>query len=256
MRIRMTLLGTGTSVGVPMLGCDCPGCTSDDPRDNRWRASALLQWEGCTVVIDLTPEFRLQMLRAGVTSLDAVLLTHCHADHIHGLDDVRPYGFLRKDPIPFYADGHTSEHIRTHFPYIWSPRAQGGGIPRIELRPVAEPFPVGGVEIVPVPVLHGEMPILGFRVGDMAYLTDCSAIPETSLPLLEGVRTLFLDAVRYKPHPTHFHLDAAIDAARRVGAERTFFTHLNHDFVHAALERECPPGMAPAYDGMVVDVRA
>jgi len=252
MQIELTVLGSGTSTGVPMLACRCPACTSADPRDKRFRASALLCWQGATVVVDTTPEFRLQMLRANAHSLDAVLLTHNHADHVHGFDDLRSYTFGGKNPIPVYASEETLAWVRGHFRYIWEAKQIGGGLPRVELIPVSEPFDVCGVRIVPVPVKHGILDVYGYRIGDIAYISDVSHIPAESMELLRGVRSLFLDAVRYKPHATHFHLEAAIDAARRIGARQTYLTHLNHDFVHSRLARELPDGIAPAYDGLVV----
>lgn len=253
--LDMILLGTGTSVGIPMVGCGCAVCRSDDPRDRRHRASALLRWNETVAVIDTTPEFRLQMLRERIDRLDAVLLTHNHADHVHGLDDVRPFCFRRPEPIPVYGDEHAIHWVRKHFAYIWEATQQGGGLPKIELRVAGAPFELDSVTITPLPAWHGITPVLGYRVGDMAYLTDVSRIPDETFALLEGVRTLILDAVRYEPHETHFHVDAAIAASRRVGAEATWFTHLSHHISHARLESETPDGMGPAWDGLRIAVR-
>lgn len=251
---RLTFLGTGTSVGVPMVGCSCPACTSADPRDNRLRSSVLLEWHDGTsprvAVIDTTPELRLQLLRERVSRLDAVLITHNHADHIHGLDDVRPFCFRQDERIPVYGRDDTLAWTRQHYAYVWEAVEVGGGLPRIDLFPVREAFTVRGLPVTPLEVLHGQRPIYGYRFGNCAYISDVSQIPEETFRQLEGVDTLILDAVRYKPHKTHFHLEAAVAAARRVGARQTYFTHMNHDFLHGKLSDELPSGMAPAYDGL------
>jgi len=252
MDIEITILGSGTSTGVPMLACDCATCTSDDPRDRRYRASLLVRWADHAVVIDTTPEFRLQMLRAGVCQLDAVLLTHTHADHVHGLDDLRPYSYRHGRAIPVYGAPDTLAWVRRHFSYIWEATQAGGGLPKIELLPVTGPFTAAGLPVLPIPVRHGALEVYGYRIGDMAYLSDVSEIPEPAWPLLRGLRLFIVDAVRYRPHATHFHLDAAVAVARRVGAALTVFTHLNHDFLHRRLEAELPAGMVPAYDGLVL----
>lgn len=254
--IKLTFLGTGTSVGVPMVGCLCPACTSDDPRDRRYRASVLLQWSKATVVVDTTPEFRLQMLRAGVMKLDAVLYTHNHADHIHGLDDVRPFCFLHDTEIDVYGDPHTIGYLREHYDYFWNAPQKGGGLPRVAMHATEDPFEIAGVTVIPVPVLHGRVPIYGYRIGDCAYITDVSEIPPSSMKLIEGVRTFIVDAVRYQPHSTHFNVEEAVNVARIVGAEQTYLTHMNHDIVHADLERELPESFAPACDGLEVTIHA
>ena len=254
--IELNILGSGTSTGIPMLGCDCETCTSEDPRDRRFRSSLLLRWRDTVVVIDTTPEFRLQMLRARCQSLDAVLLTHCHADYVAGLDDVRPFSFGNSRRIPVYGNAENLGLIKKRFDYVWNAPQIGGGLPKIELRPVTDPFVIDQVEIVPVPIQHGIISIYGYRVGNMAYISDVSAIPESSMALLQGVEILIIDAVRYRPHATHFHLDAAIEASRAIGAKQTYFTHLNHDFLHRRLAAELPAGMAPAYDGLLLEARA
>ncbi len=270
----LTFLGTGTSVGVPMVGCSCPACRSTDPRDNRMRSSVLMQWHepipdasaendslnqpdqpeqiARTAVIDTTPEFRLQLLREKIMRLDAVLVTHNHADHIHGLDDVRPFCFLHKISIPIYGPPNALEWIRKHYAYIWESIQKGGGLPKVDLYPVENDFDLFGLRVTPLPVMHGILPIYGYRFGDCAYISDVSKIPDETFSLLKGLKTLIVDAVRYLPHSTHFHLDAAIDAARRIGAEQTYFTHMNHDFIHERLCQELPESMAPAYDGLKI----
>jgi phosphoribosyl 1,2-cyclic phosphate phosphodiesterase len=239
-----------------MIGCDCETCTSTDPRDARFRSSVLVEWHRGRVVVDTTPEFRLQMLRAHVNRLDAVLLTHNHADHVQGLDDIRQFNFRTGEAMPVYATRATLDWVRRRFDYVWDALQVGGGLPRLDLVPVDGPFTVAGLRIVPIPVKHGLLDVLGFRFGDFAYISDVSEIPDSSYALLEGVRTLVLDAVQYRPHRTHFHLDAAIAASRRVGAARTYLTHLNHRFLHRRLAAQLPPAITPAHDGLVVEEAA
>ncbi len=254
MLLSLTILGSGTSVGIPMVGCSCAACTSTDPRDRRMRSSVLLQWTDTVVVIDTTPEFRMQMLRANVKRLDAVLLTHNHADHVHGLDDVRPFCFLQNTTIPVYGNEPTLGWVREHYSYVWNAPQKGGGLPRISLEVVDRPFTINGVSFTPLPVMHGILPVYGYRVGDLAYIPDVSEIPESTYPLLANLNTLIIDAVRFRPHSTHFHVARSIEEGRRIGAGTTIFTHLNHDIVHARLERELPDGFALAHDGMVMEI--
>lgn len=250
--LRFTVLGSGTSNGVPMPACTCPTCRSTDPRDRRFRASLCVQCDTATVVVDTTPEFRLQALRAGLQSLDAVLITHTHADHVNGFDDLRSFTCHAAQPLPVYGRAEDMAWIRQRFGYIWNPPQKGGSLPKVDLRPVATPFAVGPLPVIPVPLLHGCLEVYGYRFGDLAYLTDVSSIPEASFDLLRNLRVLILDAVRYRPHATHFHLEAAMQTARRIGAQRTIFTHLSHDFLHERLENELPPDMIAAYDGLRV----
>ena len=252
--MKVTFLGTGTSHGVPMIGCTCAVCTSSDPRDARWRPSIYIEADaGPKLLVDTGPDLRMQALRFGVTRVDAILYTHGHADHVVGLDEVRRFNALQRGAIPCYADATTIDEIRGMFSYIFDPRTpKGGGIPDLTFTQIDGPLNVGGTGILPVPVYHGERPILGFRIGRFAYLTDCSRIPESSWPLLEGLDIVVLDALRERPHPTHFSLDEAVAAARRLGARQTFFTHIAHDLGHAATCAKLPPSMALAYDGQMV----
>lgn len=254
--IELTFLGTGTSVGVPMVGCRCRGCTSTDPRDRRMRSSVLLRWPERTVVIDTTPDFREQMLAHSVMDLDDVLFTHNHADHIHGLDDVRPICFLHDKEIDLYGDPRSLGYIEHHYDYIWHAPQKGGGLPRVRLFPITEAVELGGVSFLPVPVWHGKLPVYGYRFGDCAYISDVSDIPAESMALLGGLKTFIVDAVRYRPHTTHFHVEEAVEVARAVGAEQTYLTHMNHDILHAELAASLPEGIAPAHDGLSLTVHA
>jgi len=253
---RVTFLGTGTSHGVPMIGCDCDTCRSSDPRDRRLRPSIYLEVpDGPRVLVDASPDLRQQALTHGIRRVDAVLFTHGHADHILGLDELRRFNAVQGGPIPCYADAATWETLRHTFSYVFDGRArQGGGIPQLVPREISGPFDVGGIEVVPVPLLHGRTPILGFRFGRFAYLTDCSALPDDSWVLVRDVDTLVIDALRHKPHPTHFTVAEAIAAAERVGARRTLFTHMCHDLPHAATCARLPAGVELSYDGLVLDV--
>lgn len=239
-----------------MIGCACATCRSADPRDRRWRPSVLISLDdGARLLIDTATDLRAQALAFGVTRVDAILFTHSHADHILGLDEVRRFNMLQGAAIPCYGDAKTLADIRDTFRYMFDPTTpRGGGVPQIAMNPIGGPFAIGGREVVPVPVMHGARSILGFRVGAFAYLTDCSAIPDASWSLLEGLDTLVLDALRDRPHPTHFTVAQAVDAARRAGAARTFFTHICHDLPHAATCERLPPGMALAYDGLELTV--
>ncbi len=254
--MRVTFLGTGTSSGVPVVGCDCSTCRSENPRDHRWRPSIYVELsDGTRVLVDTTPDFRSQALRFGVTGLDVILFTHYHADHIMGLDDVRPINFRVRRAIPCLGDASTLMALRRIFSYVWDPAAQkGGGLPRLQLFEVTGRFSLGAADVVPVPLLHGTHPILGYRLDSFAYLTDCSAIPDSSWSLLEGIDTLVIDALRHKPHPTHFTLAQAVEAAARIGARQTYFTHMCHDLPHAETDEALPDGVQLAYDGLVVQL--
>jgi phosphoribosyl 1,2-cyclic phosphate phosphodiesterase len=252
---RVTFLGTGTSHGVPMIGCACATCRSDDPKDRRSRPSIYIQLRsGRTVLVDTTPDLRSQALAAGLARVDAILFTHGHADHLMGLDEVRRFNAMQREAIPCYGDAATLGEIRRTFAYIFESRQPGGGIPQVNLFPIAGPFCIGDQEIVPVPVLHGTRTILGYRVGGFAYLTDCSGIPEESWALLEGLDVLVLDALRDRPHPTHFTVAQSLEVVERLRPGRTWFTHLCHDLPHQATNRRLPAGVELAYDGLQLDI--
>jgi len=248
-----------------MIGCRCAVCRSEDPRDRRTRPSILLEIGGdrasplaraaSFVLVDTSTDLRAQALAYGVERVDAILFTHSHADHIMGLDEVRRYNGLQRESIPCFGDERTLADLRRTFAYIFDPPpVAAGGIPQLSLFRIGGPFSLGGLEFVPVPIMHGTRPVLGFRVGAFAYLTDCSAIPDASWALLRGVRTLVIDALRDRPHPTHFTVADAIDASARIGAARTHLTHICHDLPHAATCARLPRGVELAYDGLRLEI--
>ncbi len=261
----LTFLGTGTSMGVPTLGCGCAVCTSTDPNDRRLRTSVLVHWrdgEGDAapermVVIDTGPDFRQQAMRAGMTHVDAVFYTHSHADHILGLDDLRPLSFVnfkKSGAVPLYADAETRRTLERIFSYTFSPDSRYPTRAKVVLHDVEAGGVVHGVRFTAVPVLHGELPITGYRFGRVAYLTDVSKIPESSFALLEGVDVLVVAALRHQPHPSHATVQQAVRWAKRIGARETWFTHISHELGHAATNASLPEGMALAYDGLTVPV--
>ena len=252
---RVTFLGTGTSHGVPMIGCGCATCHSTDPRDKRLRPSIYVEVEGGpAVLVDTGTDLRQQALTFGVARVDAILFTHSHADHIMGLDEVRRFNAAQRGAIPAYADERTAADLRRTFHYIFQPPAErGGGVPQIDLHTIDGPFDCHGLMVVPVPVFHGSRPILGFRFGGFAYLTDCNRIPDQAWPLLDELDVLVLDALRHRPHPTHFTVAQALDVASRVRPRQTYLTHICHDLPHAATNASLPPGVELAYDGLVIE---
>jgi phosphoribosyl 1,2-cyclic phosphate phosphodiesterase len=254
--LQITFLGTGTSHGVPMIGCECATCRSEDPRDRRLRPSLLIRAaDETSLLVDAGPDLRAQALTHRINRVDAIIFTHGHADHILGLDDVRRYNSLMARPMRLFADALTLDEIKRMFGYAFDPGTpKGGGIPQLELVDVQGPFSVGTLQVVPVPIWHGKRLILGLRLGRFAYLTDCSAIPDESWGLLEGVEVVVLDALRHRPHSTHFSLEQAIAASRRIAARQTYFTHMCHDLPHAATNAQLPPGMALAYDGLQLNI--
>ena len=253
---RVTFLGTGTSHGVPMIGCACATCHSPDPRDRRLRPSIVVEVHGGpSVLVDTSTDLRQQALAAGLARVDAILFTHSHADHVMGMDEIRRFNVLQKSPIPAYADARTAEDLRRTFSYAFrGPDEKGGGVPQIDLRTIDGPLVVHGVSVTPVPILHGQRPILGFRFGNFAYLTDCSAIPEESWALLEGLDILVLDALRHKKHPTHFTVEEAVAAIATIQPRRALLTHICHDLPHEETNRGLPSGVELAYDGLQLDV--
>ena len=254
--VRVLFLGTGTSHGVPMIGCTCGVCRSPDPRDQRLRPSVYVECDdGTCLLVDTTPDLRLQALRHALRRVDAILFTHSHADHIMGLDEVRRFNVLSGGPIPAYGDARTMADLRRIFAYAFDPDVpRGGGLPDLRLAVLEGPCCIGRQDVIPVPVWHGSRMIYGFRLGRFAYLTDCSAVPAASMPLLTGLETLVIDALRRRPHPTHLSLDQAVALARQIGAPATYFTHIAHDLSHAEASATLPPGMALAHDGLAIDI--
>jgi phosphoribosyl 1,2-cyclic phosphate phosphodiesterase len=259
--MKLTFLGTGTSFGIPVVGCDCATCTSADSRDRRTRHGALIEGDdGRRLLIDTPPELRLQLLAAGVPGVDAVWYTHCHADHVHGIDDVRVFSSQSDQPLPVYASADCAAVLASRFDYVFDRSRQalpGTSKPEAALH-VVEPYrevEVAGFRVLPLPVPHGDVEVMGLRIGGLGYITDAKRLPERALEALRGVRVLVLNALWYgRPHPTHFNVEEAVEAARAVGAERTFLTHLSHRVRHAELEASLPPGIDPAYDGLKVEV--
>jgi phosphoribosyl 1,2-cyclic phosphate phosphodiesterase len=257
--VRLIVLGSGTSFGVPQIGCRCPTCTSADPRDRRTRTGALIETHGKRLLIDTPPELRLQLVAAGVDRVDAVLFTHAHADHVHGIDDLRALSVRQGAMLPAYGSRDTMAELAAKFPYIFDPSiVVPAGTSKPELAPhVMEPgasASVAGVPVLALSLPHGDTPVFGYRVGAVAYLTDVKAIPDAAVPALAGLEVLVLNALLTRPHPLHLSIPEAVAAAQRIGARRTFFTHLTHEFTHSALAAMLPAGIAPAYDGLVIDV--
>jgi len=261
----LTFLGTGTSMGVPTLGCDCAVCTSPDPRDTRLRPSILVQWptgqadqtDQRTVLIDTGPDFREQAMRNALKRVDAVFYTHSHADHILGLDDLRPLSFAsyrEHGPIPLYVTPETRAVLENIYSYTFSPDSKYIHRARVALHNIEDGADVKEVRFEPIPVFHGDLPITGYRFGRVAYLTDVSFIPEATFPLLEGLDTLVISALRHQPHPSHATVDQAVRWATRIGAEHTWFTHISHDLGHEETNANLPAGMALAHDGLTVPV--
>ena len=252
--MEVLFLGTGTSTGVPQIGCSCPVCMSADPRNKRLRVSVFVQTDsGFHILVDTTPDLRQQALRYGIKRVDAVLFTHAHADHIFGVDDLRKFNRSRDHELPCYGDRDTIESIENMFGYSMNHK-WGGAKPLIGTHTVAEPFELGDVEVVPVPLQHGAGSATGYRMGAFAYLTDCNGVPEESYELVTDLDVLVLDALRHKPHPTHFSISQALEVIERINPRRALLTHLTHDIDHETVSRSLPPGVELAYDGLELSV--
>lgn len=254
MSLKLLFLGTGTSVGVPMIGCDCAVCTSDDRRNHRARTSAFISDGDTHIVIDTAPEFRIKALEHGLRKLDAVLFTHAHADHLFGFDDVRRFNQIQGSTMPVYGSPETLAGVGHIFSYAFGPVQPGGTKPDIELHPVTETFSVGSLRITPIPVWHGRLEVTGFRIGSLAYVTDVSEVPGSSLDRLRGLDVLVLGALRQRPHPTHMTISEALEIIEEVKPGRAFLTHLSHEVDHAAVNSALPHNVNLAYDGLQVDI--
>jgi phosphoribosyl 1,2-cyclic phosphate phosphodiesterase len=251
--MKVTFLGSGTSVGVPVPRCTCQVCTSTDPRDQRLRSSILVESDGQTVMIDCGPDFRQQALRVGLQHIDAILLTHLHYDHCGGLDDLRPYAYAAD--LPVYAEAYVGDILRDKYDYIFVRRYPG--VARIDLRTVTPevPFTIGRLCVTPLRLMHGRLPIVGYRIGALAYLTDCTEIDEAAYPLLEGIDTLIIDALRWKSHPTHMNVEQALAVVDRLHPRHTYFTHISDGMgLHRETDARLPEGVHLAYDGLVLEV--
>jgi len=252
--LRVTFLGTGTSVGIPVITCQCDVCTSDDPRNQRLRASILFEWEhegrAVRVLVDTATDFRQQALRSGIERLDAVLYTHGHADHILGLDELRIFNFVHRMSIPLYGDGPTLETLRRVFAYAFDPKAIG--VPQLELREIGSSLELFGVRIEAIPLGHGDTTVQAYRVGNFAYATDCNHISKDAAARLQGLDVLVLDSLRRRPHRSHFGVDQALQEVERLRPRKTYLTHLSHDLEHAALEEELPREVRVAHDELVL----
>ncbi|MCK6617540.1 MAG: MBL fold metallo-hydrolase [Cyclobacteriaceae bacterium] len=253
--MTITFLGTGTSQGVPVIGCTCEVCSSVDFRDKRLRSSVHIQTENLSLVIDTGPDFRQQMLRENIQRVDAILMTHAHRDHTAGLDDVRAYNFKQNITMPVYGMHETLSQIQSDFAYIFGPDNYPG-LPRITLLPItSQPFSINNVEIIPLPVLHLKLPVLGFRIGSFAYITDANYIPEETLEKLRGIKHLVLNALQREPHISHFNLAEAIDMVKTINPEKAWFTHISHKLgTQRTIEKELPEGIALAWDGLQLSI--
>ena len=250
----ITFLGTGTSQGVPLINCDCPVCTSQDPRNKRLRTSVSIQTPDATLLIDTTPDLRQQLLRNPIRNLTAVLYTHAHADHIYGLDELRRFNYLQNERIPVYANHGTLQRLLLVFDYAFGNGKLRPGIPNLSAHQISNPFYINEVAITPIELLHGKLPILGFRIGDFAYCTDVSQIPESSYKKLNNLKLLVIDALRERIHPTHFCLSEAIQEAKKIAPEKTYFIHMSHNINHEEHERSLPPNIYFAYDGLEINL--
>jgi len=250
--LKLTILGSGTSTGVPVLGCHCPVCRSTDPRNNRTRCSALFEWSGRKVLIDTATDFRQQALREGIEQVDSVLYTHAHADHVHGIDDLRTFTLATGQAIPVYAAPGVIDRLQGLFSYIFSDIDAPGYRPRLQVSEVTGPFELFGQRVIPIPLVHGPGESLGYRVGNLAYVVDCSAIPQTSWGLLQGLEVLVIDALRFRGHESHFSVSEAIEVAERLRVPRTLLTHLTHDIDCQRDAAGLPAGVEFAYDGQTL----
>jgi phosphoribosyl 1,2-cyclic phosphate phosphodiesterase len=252
--VRVTVLGSGTSTGVPVINCPCPVCASDNPKNKRLRSSIKVEIGASTFLIDCGVDFRQQMLKFRTPRIDAVLVTHTHADHVHGIDDLRAYCFRQMEHIPIYTTRPFIRDIETRFAYAFNPMQTGGGVPMLNMQEIqpGELIEIQEIPILPVRIMHGKLPILGFRFGQFAYLTDCSGIPDETVEQLDGVETIIISALRDRPHPTHFNFDQAMEAAQRMGAKTAYFIHFTCSVDHDSTEAKLPDWARLTYDGLEI----
>jgi len=254
--VKITLLGTGTSQGVPVIGCNCDACTSDDKRDDRLRSGVFVQSDGVNVLIDTGPDLRQQMLKLKVRHLDAILYTHEHNDHVAGLDDIRPFNFMQKKDMPFYGLPRVLDDISRRFSYVFAENPYPGS-PRAKLHYIeaSQKFLVRDIQVEALDVMHGSLPILGYKFGDFAFVTDASALGEKSKNMIRGIKVLVLSALRRAPHHSHFTLQQAVDLATELEIETTYLTHISHDMgMTSEWEKELPDHVFPAYDGLEINI--
>ena len=253
--MEVIFLGTGSSTGTPVIGCNCPTCTSTDPRNKRTRCSLAIKTEsGAILLVDTGPDLRLQALREGIVRVDAVFYTHTHADHLNGIDDLRNFCFLQKQPIPVFGNDIAINDIRQRFSYAFSAPGLHWDKPVLTAHLAQDGFEMAGVKIIPIPVLHGKLPILGYRFNNIAYITDVSEIPDSSMALLEGLDLLLLDCLHYRPHPTHIHLDKSLEYAQQIKAKETYFIHMTHQMEYSEASSKLPPGVHFSYDGLTIKI--
>ena len=252
--LRITFLGTGTSHGVPVIACDCKVCQSDNPKNKRMRTSLHVKSKEYNLLIDTPPEMRLELIKNNIKNVDSVLMTHAHADHIMGFDDIRALNWFQGKEMPVYADQKTLNHIKRIFPYIFSEKNQGGGVPQVILKEVAREFIFKDLNVRAVPIYHGDNQILAYRINNFAYLTDCSKIPESSLKLLNGIEYAAVDALRFEEHPTHKSVDQAVNLIDKLGLKHGYLTHISHRLDHEKLNDYLPENISAAYDGLVINI--
>ena len=252
--MEITFLGTGTSHGVPIVGCECKTCNSKDPKNNRFRSSIYVKTSQKNILIDTSPDLRLQLLENNITDIDFVLFTHAHADHIMGFDDLRAVNRINKADIPCYGNQETLDALKRKFAYIFKDHHCKFAVPSVKLKEIEKPLDFGSVKITPLPVKHNNDTVLGYKINNMAYITDCSFIPEESFELIKDIDLLILDALRYKKHPKHFNIDQAVQVIKDLEVKRAYLTHISHEIEHNEVNEELPEGIQLAYDGLKLTV--
>ena len=252
--MRVTVLGSGTSVGVPTVGCECETCLSTDPRDKRLRPSLMIEHDGKVIIVDTSSDFRQQAIREGLKRVDAILITHCHADHVFGLDNIRPFNF-RQGPIPVFANEIAWKGLRQVFGYVFDKKSEHKGpLPQLVPHTIMGKFNLLGLNVLPIDIIHGKLTVLAFRFGDFAYATDCNEIPEESCEQLMGLDTLIIDGIGFKRHATHMSIEQTLGYIVRLKPKRAYLTHMNHDILHARVSKELPAGVELSYDGLRIDL--